>query len=152
MYYDCQIKVRGGSIYYGIIFWPRSHPLLSHPHIKKSNAFFLIIKWTISHYLQRSFMIACSNPGWVNILWYNIFNPPPLSHPTKIERIFFTLFLAMSYECQIRIRGGSIFDDIIFWPPSPPPSSAHPISNKSCQRTMQLTGKGWSDKKAIFKY
>ena len=26
------------------------------------------------------------------------------------------------------------------------------VNNKSCQKTTQLTGKGWSDKKTIFKY
>ena len=41
MYYYCHVKVKGGSVYYG-------------NHIKYHDK---------RNYFQRSFMIACSNPG-----------------------------------------------------------------------------------------
>ena len=89
--------------------------------------------------LFTAIIYDCLFKSWCGSIYYGIiFWPPP--HPIKIEKgrhwlkmffcfilgfhgnwIYFTLFLAMSYDCQVRIRGGSIYYGIIFWPPPPRP-------------------------------
>ena len=91
MYYDCLVKVRGGSIYYGIIFWPFCPQPNLHQKVKgdvipwKCIFQVFMIKWTISHYLRRSFMIACSNAGAGQYIYGIIFWTPPPPTPQKIK-------------------------------------------------------------------
>ena len=75
-----------------------------------------------------------------NILQYNILTLPlpslkTLNRMSFYENIFFrfcgkrnyyTLFLTMYYDCLVKVRGGSIYNGIIFWHPFPPPQKLKP--------------------------
>ena len=131
--------VGGGSIYYGIIYWPpppfqqifknffcKWNPVTT----KLQNTKHLHITDNTIPWLTFLFNGMCG--GGVNILLYNILTPPP--PPTNIQEHFFvngiqwqqastlkTFTYHRQYYSMVDIsflwEGGSIYYGIINWPP-----------------------------------
>ena len=103
-----------------------------------------MIKGTISHY--TAIINDCLFKSRGRSIYYGIiFWPHPSPTPQKVRMSlvggggvsrfscqnepFFTLFLGMYYDCQIKVGDRSIYYSTIFWQPPPPPTPTPPPAN-----------------------
>ena len=113
IYYDCLVKVMGGSIYYGIIFWcppPPTHPPYTHTHTHT----LIPHKKQIGHH-------------FIKMLFFSGLND---------KRKHFTLFKGIIYYCLLKPKGGSKYYGIIFWPPTLPPP--YPLKSQVGHYLMKM--------------
>ena len=123
--FDCPVKAKDGSIYYGIIFWQSPPPTKNSKGTSfyKKKAFFqvYIVSGTLCNYLYHCMIVCLNLAAGHNIMVY-YFEPLPLkkSKGTSFyENNHFTLLIAVCYDCLAKARDESIYYGIIFWQTPP---------------------------------